>query len=212
MPGPYRQVCDCTRPRRQRRLWILPFRSTGVLATDGLADKLTCQHCGRKFKRGCGRAQHLKSCSKRPLPHSNPDLVCSDCQRVFQRPCGLAQHRKTCPNRQATSADDTSGNTEVVCPKCQRRFKRPCGLGRHGKSCAGGQEQPPLDASASEDRDEGQHLINCPDCPRTFKRPSGLASRRRAHHRTQREDAPNSGEVILIGPSLQSPNITTEAC
>ena len=104
---------------------------TGVLATDGLADKLTYQHCGRKFKRGCGLAQHLKSCSKRPLPHSNPDLVCPDCQRVFQRPCGLAQHRKTCPNRQATSADDTSGNTEVVCPKCQRRFKRPCGLGRH---------------------------------------------------------------------------------
>ena len=151
---------------------------------------------------------------KRPLPHSNPDLVCPDCQRVFQRPCGLAKHRKTCPNRQTTSADVTSRNTEVVCPKCQRRFKRPCGLGRHIKSCTGGQEQPPLDASASENRDEGQHLIKCPDCPCTFKRPSGLASHRRAHHRTQREDAPNSVEVILTstGPSLQSPNITTEAC
>ena len=69
-----------------------------------------------------------------------------------------------------------------------------------------------MDASASEDCDEGQHLIKCPNCPRPFKRPSGLAPHERAYHRTQQEDAPNSDKADWTGPSLQSPNKTTEAC
>ena len=98
-------------------------------------DGLSCQFCGKSFKRECGHARHLTLCAQRPRPDVHPGTFCSLCQQSFDCPSGLIEHQKSCSIRQITTADKES--PKLICPKCARHFKSAGGLGRHVKSCSG---------------------------------------------------------------------------